>query len=79
MAGGGDVAQLAGLNRLAHLLGPGEPAAQPGNHHLAGSKPLMINPLEYPARMGQIGALAVVQLIETLAFAPSVGPVNAAC
>lgn len=79
MAGGGDVAQLAGLNRLAHLLGLDEPAAQPGNHHLAGSKPLMINPPEYPARMGQIGALAVVQLIETLAFASSVGPVNVAC
>ncbi|MFR3302109.1 hypothetical protein ESN35_07040 [Bifidobacterium pullorum subsp. gallinarum] len=73
------MAELPGMNRLAHLLGLGEPAAQPGNHHLAGSKPLMINPLEYPARMGQIGALAVVQLIETLAFAPSVGPVNAAC
>ena len=39
MAGGGDVAQLAGLNRLAHVLRLDETPEFPDNHHLAGTKP----------------------------------------
>ena len=66
MAGGGDVAQLAGLNRLAHVLRLDETPEFPDNHHLAGTKPIVINPLRHPTRLWQVGALAMVQLIETL-------------
>lgn len=66
MAGGGDVAQLAGLNRLAHILRLDETPEFPDNHHLAGTKPIVINPLRHPTRLWQVGALAMVQLIETL-------------
>lgn len=66
MAGGGDVAQLAGLNRLAHILRLDETPGFPDNHHLAGTKPIVINPLRHPTRLWQVGALAMVQLIETL-------------
>lgn len=66
MAGGGDVAQLAGLNRLAHILRLDETSEFPDNHHLAGTKPIVINPLRHPTRLWQVGALAMVQLIETL-------------
>lgn len=66
MAGGGDVAQLAGLNRLVHILRLDETPGFPDNHHLAGTKPIVINPLRHPTRLWQVGALAMVQLIETL-------------
>lgn len=72
MAGGGDVAQLAGLNRLAHVLRLDETPEFPDNHHLAGTKPMIINPLRHPARLWQVGALAMVQLVETLVM-PSGG------
>lgn len=75
MAGGGDVAQLAGLNRLAHVLRLDETPEFPDNHHLAGTKPMIINPLRHPARLWQVGALAMVQLVETLAM-PSGGALN---
>ena len=75
MAGGGDVAQLAGLNRLAHILRLDETPEFPDNHHLAGTKPMIINPLRHPARLWQVGALAMVQLVETLAM-PSGGALN---
>lgn len=75
MAGGGDVAQLAGLNRLAHVLRLDETPEFPDNHHLAGTKPMIINPLRHPARLWQVGALAMMQLVETLAM-PSGGALN---
>lgn len=33
---------------------------------MAGTKPIVINPLRHPTRLWQVGALAMVQLIETL-------------
>ena len=66
------MAQLAGLNRLAHVLRLDETPEFPDNHHLAGTKPMIINPLRHPARLWQVGALAMVQLVETLAM-PSGG------
>lgn len=57
------MAQLAGLN---HLLRLDESPSQPKDHHLAGTKPLFINPLRHPMRISQVAALAMVQLVETL-------------
>ena len=39
---------------------------------MAGTKPIVINPLRHPTRLWQVGALAMVQLVETLAM-PSGG------
>ncbi|WP_289067989.1 hypothetical protein [uncultured Bifidobacterium sp.] len=51
------MAQLAGLNRLAHILRLDETPEFPDNHHLAGTKPIVINPLRHPTRLWQVGAL----------------------
>lgn len=58
-----------------HLLRLDETPEHADNHHLAGTKPLFVNPLRHPARLGQVGALALVQLAETL-ITPSGGTLN---